>query len=261
MGSAPHPVVVAVAAAGCVVLGGALGWYRILPTHPPRNVVPVVNAAAHCGLHTITTTFKTDSLFVQAQLAQWKSLNPGWDVTGYDDAEAFAYLQRNHPLWVGEFYQTIAAGPIRADVFRTFYLWDNGGAWVDIDIVPSLPIVEWGVNTSVLWVPTSHRAWLLNPTAIVACAGDATLKAACGVYRTLARLHWLRQSYHALSIVTILTTLQTAGYAVDSGAREVCPGRDRYACLVESRTGRRLFFCRHRGWDRLAHGERVLTST
>ena len=51
-----------------------------------------------------------------------RALNPGWEVTGFGDAEAGAFLDERHP----RAFRALAAGSYRADVFRAARLLLEG---------------------------------------------------------------------------------------------------------------------------------------
>ena len=204
------------------------------------------------NVRTIVTSFYDHSAFTARQQSKWETLNPGWKVVGYNNTEAAVYLKEHYPAWVERLYQKVRFGPIRGDVFRVFYLAKHGGVWVDIDVMLETPIDTWDTS-STLWIPSSRRMVLLNPTVIVAQPADPTLLAATELYHSLSKTVFVGRSYWGLSVVHILSTLRIAGHQMDTSAKEHCPNsQNLYECFILG-NNHILFYNRDPGWDDLNH--------
>ena len=80
------------------------------------------------------------------KLDRARALNPGWEVTGFGDAEAEALLDERHPRAAAAL-RALAAGSYRADVFRAARLLLEG-SWVGALLEHVEPLERWVDLTS-----------------------------------------------------------------------------------------------------------------
>jgi hypothetical protein len=202
----------------------------------------------------VVTSFQEHSEFTQAQMADWQKLNPEYTIVGYSDAEAAAYLLAHFPPWATDLYSRVKFGPLRGDVFRSLYIFREGGTWVDIDVVLRTPFREWGVEGDAVWMPRSRSPFQINPTVIVAIPNDPTMRAVVDMYRSLSRGLLVGRSYWGLSIVHVVSELVFVhDFHVDASALEICPEKNVQRCFILGGNTEILFYNRHPEWDSVAH--------
>jgi len=85
--------------------------------------------------HNLTTDFLhfTDS---------WRSINPGYNYTLYDDKESERIVQDEFPEYL-ELYQLVPNGAMRSDIFRYLMIYKYGGVYADIDTMCLRPMKGW----------------------------------------------------------------------------------------------------------------------
>lgn len=73
----------------------------------------------------------------------WRNLNPGYDYTLYDDAEADTFMRENFPAPIYEAYSLMPKPVLKADFFRYAVLLIRGGVYSDVDTGCLRPISSW----------------------------------------------------------------------------------------------------------------------
>jgi len=71
-----------------------------------------------------------------------KKQNPEWEVFFYDDKECSEFIHSHIGDKMGNLFDRIKDGPIKADLFRICILYFNGGVYSDIDHIFLKPINE-----------------------------------------------------------------------------------------------------------------------
>jgi hypothetical protein len=67
-------------------------------------------------------------------------LNPEYTYTMFDDTDARNFIKNNYNPYVLQAYDTLIPGPYKADLFRYCYLYKHGGVYIDMKIVPQVPL-------------------------------------------------------------------------------------------------------------------------
>jgi len=214
-------------------------------------------AAVHADsrLH-LVMTYSSHSVYTRRRAQLWRTLNPGTTVEVYDNANSSRFVGDVYGDAMRRLLEWIPAGPIKADLFRTLYLYACGGLYADIDAVPVQTIhtmysgVPWAVPY--LYVPHSRHNGQLNPMLIMASPRHPTLAA---VIHTYARLNatGAKFAYWKYSIVHILTALQWLGHSVDMHLHETCKYWDIRTCRIATKTDDTALWNRGTDWDNEAH--------
>ena len=72
---------------------------------------------------------------------RWLKLNPNYDYHLYDDDDCYNFLIKYYDKKHADFFKyKIKDGPIKSDFWRVCILYQFGGIYADIDIVPHNPI-------------------------------------------------------------------------------------------------------------------------
>jgi hypothetical protein len=154
-------------------------------------------------------TYKTIDDIPQKTVDMWKrALSPTWTVHLFGNKECAAYLRSHYDEDDARLFEQLPHGPIKADVFRVFFLYRTGGVYVDVDMVVRKPQIEQVLlrpmnQLLTVYTPSSRR---YNPTLIVAQKRDPFLRMAMHVYRTMFSTNVL-YTYMSYSIVSIFTKL------------------------------------------------------
>jgi len=70
----------------------------------------------------------------------WKKINPDWNYEIFYDEDCKSFLKENFNLDVLDAFNKIKSGAGKADLFRYCYLYVKGGAYVDMDNIPLVPL-------------------------------------------------------------------------------------------------------------------------
>jgi hypothetical protein len=108
-----------------------------LASHPPPSPPPALRIPR--TLHFTLSPAQVRSAATASTLARWASLNPGWTLKRYTDAEAAAFVATEFP----SLFATYTALPLpvaRADLFRLLVLLRRGGVYADGDASPRQPL-------------------------------------------------------------------------------------------------------------------------
>lgn len=215
----------------------------------------------------IMSTVKEHTEFTASQMQKWQDLNPMYSVRVFDDTEASDYLGHRAPWALDMFAQL--KGPIKADVFRIVWLYNEGGVYTDIDVVPAVPVSEFGFDSTVndTWIPMDHNFAGMaraNPTVMIAMPRASIVRSSVETYRRLSYVPFKRFLYWDLSVVNVITSLMHHGHAdkVDTTCVQINPQNivaedGHYQIYFETQdTHKRLFWARHPDWDFKAHKPR-----
>lgn len=175
---------------------------------------------------------------VEARVRTWQELNPEHTVKVFTDVNCADLIEMTYGVDARRLFWRARHGPIRADIFRVFFLYAFGGVYVDIDMVPLVPLSQIVPSTPIgpsLIVARSRESipGKLNPTFMAATPRHPTLKAAVDVYYQLARRSLY--TYWSWSVVHVMSTLKYAGAPINVTLIEVCPDwpRDRSTCVIQ----------------------------
>ena len=89
--------------------------------------------------------------------------NPHYKITLFDDKECSEFIHKKFGKSLGDVFDNIKDGPIKADLFRVCILYENGGVYSDIDNTITRPIddiIQPGVTFG---IGASHQPNQLNP--------------------------------------------------------------------------------------------------
>jgi hypothetical protein len=110
----------------------------------------------------------------------------------HDDASGGRYVARACGADVGRAYKCLAAGQLRADLFRFCATWSEGGLYLDSDLVSNGPIDALYAPCAALSVgidgPTGEFAQLEQAQMKVLAARRGSLTARCMVDAIVARV-------------------------------------------------------------------------
>ena len=101
---------------------------------------------------TIFQTWKSKTDF-PSKWAYWsqtaRDVNPGYEYVLFDDADNRDFIAENWP-WFLERYDSFPAEIYRADAVRYFYMFKNGGYYLDMDVEALRPFDEMKVREGVV---------------------------------------------------------------------------------------------------------------
>lgn len=181
----------------------SLGTFNSADTSPRADVVP----------KTIVITYKTIDTIPKFRIEEWKKLNPEYDIELYGNDECDEYLRRNFSENHAETFRWIKDGPIKADYFRTYKMYRDGGVYADVDIVPIVSLSKVKPNES-FWMPMietnlkilTYASGSINPAIFKCPPRHLFLKCMVQIYEML-RLKKVQYSYWAWSIVLVATAI------------------------------------------------------
>ena len=83
---------------------------------------------------------------------RWLKLNPDYEYYLYDDDDCYNFLIKYYTKEHADFFKyKIKDGPIKSDFWRVCILYQFGGIYADIDIVPHVPIKEFVDSDTTLY--------------------------------------------------------------------------------------------------------------
>lgn len=90
----------------------------------------------------IIQSWKTKQLQggMAANVEKVKSLNPDYTYMLFDDADCKAFLLEHFGLTYVHAFEALIPGAFKCDFWRYAYLYINGGVYMDIDMVPLVPL-------------------------------------------------------------------------------------------------------------------------
>ena len=80
---------------------------------------------------------------MQANFDQWRTLNPEYTFVFFDDSQQAEWMRQNCQAGERDYYPAWAdmlMPAARADLFRYCLMYVLGGLWVDMDVVPLVPL-------------------------------------------------------------------------------------------------------------------------
>lgn len=172
----------------------------------------------------IVMTYRKHGPLLRHRARLWQKLNPSYRILQFDDDECASFLAAAFDDDTKTTFLTIRDGPIKADMFRVFYLLEKGGIYVDVDMIPVSPLLlampTLNDSSSQLLLPWSRHENQLNPTVIAASPKHPTLKLAAQMYMTMGRGHYY--SYWSWSVVHVLSALYLSGAPMTLSLHEKC---------------------------------------
>ena len=83
--------------------------------------------------------YKTVEAVLAVVQSKWLSMNSDFQVVVHGDAECHKFLLANYGTEIAGYYRRVP-GPIKADIWRVFYLYMHGGVYADVDVEPTMEL-------------------------------------------------------------------------------------------------------------------------
>ena len=142
----------------------------------------------------------------------WKRLNPDYEIQLYDNSMCETFLEKEYSSLHRELFKLIPDGPIKADFWRVCILYKYGGLYVDADIEPLMPLLDY-IEKDVDFVTClSANHYDYNPHFIMACSGDAYLKTCIDLYVQYCTTNLRPYSYHNWGIPNMFSNVIGFGF-------------------------------------------------
>jgi len=225
---------------------------------------------------------KTIEDIPESTVQRWKSLNPHYLIKLFGNKECENYLNKSYGKDIARGFSEIPDGPIKADFWRACILYEMGGIYVDVDMVPLKPL-DYILATEdassckniTFCVPGSGVFWkTVNPCFIASVPKNPILLDCLYLYEYLFKNE--QYTYWQFSIVTVLTKILEKYMVINNEARTIMSGNQCIRILketytnfmgiptlcngikcnndfVENETGERLFKTRSDSYDRFKH--------
>jgi hypothetical protein len=97
----------------------------------------------------------------------WRTLNPGFHFSLFDDEECATFVRKHYGQEMVETYRRIPSGPIRADLWRLLVLLVRGGVYVDVDVEPLMSLRSFVHPTDRLVTSASRYPGTVNPHLLI----------------------------------------------------------------------------------------------
>ena len=142
-------------------------------------------------------------------VSQWQNLNPNYEIKLFGNTECTQYLSDTYSDQFATNFALIPDGPIKADFWRACILFERGGVYADVDIVPIASIDEilYGndmTDNPTFVIPGAGVFWkTVNPCFIATTPKNPILKDVLNLYDYLFTN--VQYSYWQFSIVLVLT--------------------------------------------------------
>jgi len=78
---------------------------------------------------------------------RWKKLNPSYEIQFNLDVDCIEFLKKNFSPEIAKLFSSIPQGMYKADLWRLCKLYDSGGVYADVDLVPYLNLDTLEKNT------------------------------------------------------------------------------------------------------------------
>lgn len=206
---------------------------------------------------TIVITNKKHGPMMRDRALLWEKMNVGYTVLQFDDHDCANFLATEYDTFTKSVFMSIANGPIKADMFRVFYLLKMGGIYVDVDMIPIQPlnVSMTTLNDTMpqLLIPKSRHKNFLNPTIIASSPEHPTLMMAAQCYLKLGRGFYY--SYWSWSAVHILSALYHAGAPITLSLSEKCPNLPNTETCGLYYKNQLQMYLRGAGWDQHTHSQ------
>jgi mannosyltransferase OCH1-like enzyme len=180
---------------------------------------------------------------------RWLKLNPDYEYHLYDDNDCYNFLIKYYTKEHADFFKyKIKDGPIKSDFWRVCILYQFGGIYADIDIVPNLPIDEFVDHDTTLYTCITDSKLEqnnLNPHFIATIPKNPLILDCINVY--IQEKINTEYSYLGWSITYILYNIFTNyldNYNLKEGkykskdqvlqlSQEVCPDHSIKTCFIQ----------------------------
>ena len=211
-----------------------------------NRVIPDINSKIP---KVIYQTYK-DKNVPQIVKERWLKLNPEYEYHLYDDNDCYNFLLKYYTKEHADFFKhTIKDGPIKSDFWRVCILYQFGGIYADIDIVPHEPIKDFVNSDTTLYTCISDPKLdsnNLNPHFIATIPKNPLILECINVY--MKEKINTEYSYNGWSITSILNNvitkyalvnkLNTGKYNIKDQvlqlSQEVCPDWNNIkTCYIE----------------------------
>lgn len=110
---------------------------------------------------------------------RWMKLNPEYQYHLYDDNDCYNFLMKYYGKKHADFFKyQIKDGPIKSDFWRVCVLYQFGGVYADVDILPYVPIREFLNKDTTLYTCTESPilSGNLNPHFIAVTPKNILMK-------------------------------------------------------------------------------------
>eukprot|EP00931_Biecheleriopsis_adriatica_P076754 TRINITY_DN50433_c0_g1_i1.p1 TRINITY_DN50433_c0_g1~~TRINITY_DN50433_c0_g1_i1.p1 ORF type:complete len:336 (-),score=46.21 TRINITY_DN50433_c0_g1_i1:7-960(-) len=158
-------------------------------------------ASASSIPRTIHVCFKSIKELPKCVAESFQMINPDFKVQKWGDDEIAQFLKKEFSQKHSDFFNSIPAGPIKADFFRLAVLWKLGGWYVDMDVGLKQPLLQFADPNADIILSGSGADHRVNPIIFAAKPGNEV------ILRTLDKMlsfHGQTFDYWAWSICTNL---------------------------------------------------------
>jgi len=180
---------------------------------------------------------------------RWLKLNPEYEYHLYDDNDCYNFLIKYYTKEHADFFKyKIKDGPIKSDFWRVCILYQFGGIYADIDIVPNVPIDEFVDHDTTLYTCITDPKFdknNLNPHFIATIPNNPLILDCINVY--IREKINTEYTYDGWSITYILYNTLTNylnNYNLKEGkynikdqvlqlSQEVCPDNSIKTCFIQ----------------------------
>ena len=152
-------------------------------------------------------TYKNKKDIPNVVMEEWQQYHPDLNIKIYTDEDCITFLQKKGTDEDVEIFRFLKDGPIKADFFRTFYLFHNGGWYADVDMSVYDNITRYLQHSDKFCtVKSSHNYDKANPTFISAKKGNKLCKEILDLYRKKYRKS-VAYNYWTYSIVKLINAI------------------------------------------------------
>ena len=180
---------------------------------------------------------------------RWLKLNPEYEYHLYEDDDCYNFLIKYYTKEHADFFKyKIKDGPIKSDFWRVCILYQFGGIYADIDIVPNISIDEFVDHDTTLYTCITDSKLdqnNLNPHFIATIPKNPLILDCINVY--IREKINTEYSYPGWSITSILYNIFTNyldNYNLKEGkykskdqvlqlSQEVCPDHSIKTCFIQ----------------------------
>ena len=201
---------------------------------------------------------------------RWMKLNPEYQYHLYDDRDCYQFLLDYYDKEHADFFKyQIKDGPIKSDFWRVCILYQFGGIYADIDIVPHVPIREFLDSDTTLYTCISDPILdkiNLNPHFIAVTPKNILMKQCIDIYmKEKINNSYEYWEYSITRIVasvirkyTNITNFKSGKYKIKDQtiqlSQEVCPnGKDDWKLCHINDKGRNIMNNRDNLYSGITH--------
>jgi len=198
-------------------------------------------------------TYKTRNDRVIKVIQKWAKLNPTLKITLFDDAQCYVYLVKNYNRVVADRFSLLADGPIKADYFRTHYMFKEGGFYADVDINPVSNIENFISDDKFVTVKSGWFFEEVNPMFFSCSKGHIVLSIAIELYDIMFKNNF-PYTYWNYSIVKLLSFINYIyPYIFDTPLLETLNREDRKKDFISDVSGNIIMYNRDENYCRIKH--------